>query len=343
VCSIDSGPRSHFWSWGLKSIRLWPNKSVMENTKQIPNSKSKLESSSKSKTVMKSVAFLGVSLVVVTSGCSLLSAKNDQGELNPKNVSLNSNDVPIPAEINNDIGRLVSNGGSHFDSGRVNVNVNINFNGQGWSKSFNKMAESDSGAPAQGRQPANTEDFSVSVDGMKPAAGPNNAGNEFADASDVKDKSGGDSPLSSHGSNPGSNKVSGGSETKKYKVKNGDTLMKISFESYGDIYRWREILNANRDKIKNYSDLKPGTELTINGVGYVVIEKNGKPYLIVRHDTLGKISNKVYGSNRFWKELWQNNPQLIHNPNKIYAGFTLYYRDKSELGTARVPASKSTK
>jgi len=147
-----------------------------------------------------------------------------------------------------------------------------------------------------------------------------------------------------------------GGEVKKYVVKPGDTLMKISFESYGNVYRWREILNSNKAKIANYSVLTPGTELTINGVNYVVIDRNGQPYLIVRNDTLGKISRKIYGTNSFWRELWKNNPQLIHNPNKIYAGFTLYFRDKSELDAAihttqktgslpsrRVPATNSKK
>lgn len=113
----------------------------------------------------------------------------------------------------------------------------------------------------------------------------------------------------------------------KYVVKPGDTLMKISFEKYGDIYQWRNILNNNRDKIINKSVLVPGTELTINGEDYVVVEKNGNPYLIKKNDTLVKISKSVYGTGLEWKRLWQNNLQLIKDPNKIYAGFTLYYQD----------------
>lgn len=117
------------------------------------------------------------------------------------------------------------------------------------------------------------------------------------------------------------------SVTGKYVVKPGDTLMKISFEKFGDIYQWRNILNDNRDKIINKSVLVPGTELTINGEEYVIVEKNGNPYLIKKNDTLVKISKSVYGTGLEWKRLWQNNAQLIKNPNKIYAGFTLYYQD----------------
>ncbi len=39
---------------------------------------------------------------------------------------------------------------------------------------------------------------------------------------------------------------SGGSEL--YEVRSGDTLMKIAFMVYGDVYQWRKILDANSDE-----------------------------------------------------------------------------------------------
>lgn len=122
-------------------------------------------------------------------------------------------------------------------------------------------------------------------------------------------------------------------KTVDYTVKRGDTLMKISFAKYGNIYRWREIYESNQARISNFNSLVAGTVLTIQGVEYVVITKNGVPYLIRRGDTLGKISKNVYGVSERWRAIWKNNPELIQNPNKIYAGFTLYY----------VPAPGSTK
>lgn len=115
-----------------------------------------------------------------------------------------------------------------------------------------------------------------------------------------------------------------------YKVKQGDTLMKISFEKYGNIFRWREIYNKNREKIPNYNRLTTGTVLLIEGVEYVVLVKSGKPYLIRRSDTLRKIAKSLYGTEQGWKSLWKNNRDLIHNPNKIYSGFTLYYLDQPQ-------------
>ena len=119
--------------------------------------------------------------------------------------------------------------------------------------------------------------------------------------------------------------------SEKYKIQSGDTLMKISFEKYGNFLRWREIWEVNKDVIPNFNLLRVGTTITIEGVEFVVINKNGLPYLIRRGDTLGKISKDLYGINEGWKILWKNNPQLIRNPNKIYAGFTLYYEPVSEV------------
>ena len=125
-----------------------------------------------------------------------------------------------------------------------------------------------------------------------------------------------------------------GLSAEDYRVKEGDTLMKISFEKYGNIYRWKEIYEANKEKISNFNALPTGTLLTINGDEYVVIQRDGKPYLIRRNDTLVKISGKLYGTPKYWSSLWHNNEQLIHDPNKIYAGFTLYYLAHPETPAA---------
>jgi len=116
-----------------------------------------------------------------------------------------------------------------------------------------------------------------------------------------------------------------------YRVKKGDTLMKIAFEQYGDLYRWKEIYKANRANIQDPNHVPPGTMLNLAGAGMVTIEKNGNSYLIKHGDTLGVISNDVYGTIRKWKKLWENNRQLIKDPNKIYAGFYLYYVPESKL------------
>ncbi|OFZ20186.1 MAG: hypothetical protein A2X94_09795 [Bdellovibrionales bacterium GWB1_55_8] len=115
-------------------------------------------------------------------------------------------------------------------------------------------------------------------------------------------------------------------ETQDYTVQSGDTLMKIAFETYGDLYRWKDIYELNRERLSSISILPPGMVLKVQKPdGAVVIERNGEKYLIKIGDTLGTISRDVYGNPGRWKEIWQNNRQMIHDPNKIFAGFHLYY------------------
>ncbi len=127
---------------------------------------------------------------------------------------------------------------------------------------------------------------------------------------------------------------------KPYRVRRGDTLMKIAFEHYGDLYRWKEIYEANRKAIKDPNHVPPGTKIVLSDAGMVTVERNGERYLIKRGDTLGTISGDVYGTRAKWKKLWENNRQLIKDPNKIYAGFSLYYVPEARLTRDRPAESE---
>jgi nucleoid-associated protein YgaU len=65
-------------------------------------------------------------------------------------------------------------------------------------------------------------------------------------------------------------------------------------------------------------------------IKYAIPEKTfeyqaeGNPYLILKGDTLGIISTATYGTVKYWKNIWNNNKVLIRDPNRIYAGFTIY-------------------
>ena len=138
-------------------------------------------------------------------------------------------------------------------------------------------------------------------------------------------------------------------ETQDYSVQAGDTLMKIAFETYGDLYRWKDIYETNKAVISNPQALVAGTVLKLEkSVVPVTIERNGEKYLIKRGDTLGTISNDVYGTPSRWKTLWKNNKQLIRDPNKIFAGFFLYYMpEQKQLAPAPLaeaaPSAPSTR
>ncbi len=112
----------------------------------------------------------------------------------------------------------------------------------------------------------------------------------------------------------------------QYRVKKGDTLMRIAFEQYGDLYRWKDIYDSNRSVIKDPSNVPPGTILSLSSSSGGAVEKSGEKYKIKNGDTLGSISDDVYGTPLKWKKLYDYNRDLIKNPNRIYAGFYLYYQ-----------------
>jgi LysM repeat protein len=46
-------------------------------------------------------------------------------------------------------------------------------------------------------------------------------------------------------------------------------------------------------------------------------------YTVLNNDTLEKISQKVYGTSRKWKKIYEANSDKLKNPNRIYAGQVL--------------------
>ena len=123
---------------------------------------------------------------------------------------------------------------------------------------------------------------------------------------------------------PANNSNSG--QFTQYSVQSGDTLMKIAFETYGDVYQWRKIYEDNRERIKDPNRIPSGTQLKLDQPSSAVtISRNGDKYQIRPGDTLGAIADNIYGKREKWKQIWENNKQLIKNPNRIFAGFYLYY------------------
>lgn len=111
----------------------------------------------------------------------------------------------------------------------------------------------------------------------------------------------------------------------QYTVEKGDTLMMIAFKIYGDYSKWREIANLNPNKLIQGQIAPVGTSLTYYAPSEAFSwNPEGNPYLVKNGDTLGGISTDTYGTMKFWKNIWDNNKPLIKNPNRIYAGFTIY-------------------
>ena len=67
------------------------------------------------------------------------------------------------------------------------------------------------------------------------------------------------------GSSSSAGAPAGEAVTRTYTVVAGDSLSKIAKKIYGDGGRWKEIFEANKDKIKNPDLIHPGQVLKIPG------------------------------------------------------------------------------
>lgn len=114
-------------------------------------------------------------------------------------------------------------------------------------------------------------------------------------------------------------------QTATYEVRKNETLMIIAFNLYGDYRRWKELRDMNSEILNGKNQVLPGMQIkyTIPETTFEY-QANGNPYLILKGDTLGIISTTTYGTNKYWKDIWKNNEVLIRDPNRIYAGFTIY-------------------
>ncbi len=182
------------------------------------------------------------------------------------------------------------------------------------SKSKNQASETDAGIIL-----ADTEEFSEDVEG-----GDIIADEEFD--SEISDEE-----LSADLETQGGDSITesdleiSNSSAGSWNVAEGETLMMISFKVYGDYDRWREIARMNEDQLAGNYNLRKGMSLRYSvPTETFVWNPEGNPYLIQNGDTLGSISATTYGTKRYWKNIWDNNRPLIRDPNRIFAGFTLY-------------------
>ncbi len=152
--------------------------------------------------------------------------------------------------------------------------------------------------------------------------------------------------LTSNEATPVSPSQSQPSLTENYTVLRGDTLMKIAFHETGNISNWKTIYEDNRDQLKDPSVIPIGTILKVTqSAHFSDINNQGEKYLIQEGDTLRKISQHLYGTVSKWKEIWENNKQLIQDPDKIFAGFYLSYvpHEVPADSGQRTPSSTTSK
>jgi nucleoid-associated protein YgaU len=123
-----------------------------------------------------------------------------------------------------------------------------------------------------------------------------------------------------------------------YVVEAGDTLAKIATKIYGDQKRWRDI--AGLSGMDNPNHIFPGDLV------YYTLDEQSQNFAqnhdtlkrgqetVREGDTLAAISKRVYGSSKLWKHIWRQNDH-IDNPDKLTAGMTVFYMEKSGIKTAQ--------
>ncbi|MCL5667139.1 MAG: putative Ig domain-containing protein [Patescibacteria group bacterium] len=145
----------------------------------------------------------------------------------------------------------------------------------------------------------------------------------------------------------GQNQATPPSQTVYYTVKRGDTLWSIAQRFYGDGSRWREILEANTDKVKNPRTMRVGITLVIPGVpaGATIGSSAGAAtpaaelqrikaelgspiqplgtYTVKRGDTLWGLAQRYYGDGTKWIYIQAANAEKVPNPRTMRVGITL--------------------
>ncbi len=116
----------------------------------------------------------------------------------------------------------------------------------------------------------------------------------------------------------------------QYTVEKGDTLMWIAFKLYGDYRQWQHLSSLNSNV--SAKNLVPGMMLNHDSAGFAY-NPQGLPHLIKVGESLGSISGEKYGTSQRWREIWDNNKEMIHNPNIIFAGFTLHYLPDRDIAS----------
>lgn len=121
-----------------------------------------------------------------------------------------------------------------------------------------------------------------------------------------------------------------------YTVVAGDTLWKIAKEYLGDPNRWREIAEYNQGAISNPNRIYIGQIILIPVIkqaenntsdAAMALEGLERTYIVQRGDSLWKISQKLYGSAKYWRKIFDANRDSISSPSRIYVGQILLIPD----------------
>jgi nucleoid-associated protein YgaU len=104
-------------------------------------------------------------------------------------------------------------------------------------------------------------------------------------------------------------------------TKKAETLMMVSFKLYGDYRLWMNIYHWNEEILDDSLEVTKGTVLKVKKPALGFSKPHGRPYFIKRGDSLSRISEKVYGEWRWWKEISKNKSQNGARSGSHFCGF----------------------
>ena len=116
-------------------------------------------------------------------------------------------------------------------------------------------------------------------------------------------------------------------------VQAGDTLIKLAERHLGSAGKWKELLDANRDKLDRPEALRVGMKLAFPTSASPVtapVETDSSSrsrasgeYTVQAGDTLSRIAAKTLGDADRWEELYEANRDTLKNPDAVVVGQSL--------------------
>jgi nucleoid-associated protein YgaU len=127
-------------------------------------------------------------------------------------------------------------------------------------------------------------------------------------------------------------------QPKLIKVASGDTLSSLAARHLGSSARWRDLFQANRDRLKSAAALPVGIELKLPTTDQAVVPSNTpapaaqhaapqaattSTYTVKEGDTLYNIAQKMLHDGGRWKEIYQANRGTVKDPDSLVVGSQL--------------------
>ncbi|MFG0251334.1 MAG: LysM peptidoglycan-binding domain-containing protein [Phycisphaerales bacterium JB038] len=120
-------------------------------------------------------------------------------------------------------------------------------------------------------------------------------------------------------------------------VRPRESLAALARRYYHDTQRWPEIFNANRHLLDSPDLVREGMQLRIPGVSSSrqtppASERSGMPrvdrpqvrtYTIKSGDVLSVVSQRLTGTSRNWRRIYEANRDVIDDPDRLIPGRTI--------------------